>query len=174
MIRRALVLLCWCFALWSGGMGVARAHELQPAYLELRQTGADTYHVLWKVPPRDDLAHGIRPEFPDSARVLAEPIIQQTATAYTERFMLSCPGGLAGKNIGVTGAMAALADVLVRIQRLDGTTQIARLTPDGVSPSERAARVKLWASTTRVNTAISAKPSMSEAFTIDDFQARVP
>lgn len=129
MIRRTLFLLCWCVALWSGGMGVGRAHELQPAYLELRQTGPETYHVLWKVPPRDDLAHGIRPEFPESARVLAEPIRQQTATAYTERFMLSCPGGLAGKNIGVAGAMAALADVLVRIQRLDGTTQIARLTP---------------------------------------------
>ena len=27
----------------------ASAHEVRPAYLELRQTGTDTYDVLWKV-----------------------------------------------------------------------------------------------------------------------------
>ena len=26
------------------------AHEVRPAYLELRQTGPDTYDALWKVP----------------------------------------------------------------------------------------------------------------------------
>ncbi|HWA07998.1 MAG TPA: HupE/UreJ family protein [Opitutaceae bacterium] len=113
----------------AAGIGALRAHELQPAYLELRQTGPETFHVLWKVPPRDDLAHGIRPQLPENSRINGEPIRQQTSTAYTERFVITCPGGLAGQTIGVTGSMAALADVLVRIQRLDGTTQITRLTP---------------------------------------------
>ena len=26
------------------------AHEVRPAYLELRQTGSETYDALWKVP----------------------------------------------------------------------------------------------------------------------------
>ena len=29
-------------------------HEVRPAYLELRQTGSETYDVLWKVPARGD------------------------------------------------------------------------------------------------------------------------
>lgn len=125
---RASVLLALLFA-GFGGFGALRAHELQPAYLELRQTGPETFHVLWKVPPRDDLAHGIRPQLPADCRILSEPLRLQTATAYTERFVISCPGGLEGRTIGVAGSMAALADVLVRLQRLDGTVQITRLTP---------------------------------------------
>ena len=31
------------------------AHEVRPAYLELRQTAADTYAVLWKVPAVGDM-----------------------------------------------------------------------------------------------------------------------
>jgi len=106
-----------------------QAHELQPAYLELNQTGPETFHVLWKVPARDDLQRGIRPQWPENCRVTSDPIIAQAGTSYTERFTLSCPGGLEGKSIGIQGSMAALADVLVRLQRPDGTTQIARLTP---------------------------------------------
>ena len=32
----------------------AFAHEMRPAYLELRQTGTETYDVLWKVPGKGD------------------------------------------------------------------------------------------------------------------------
>jgi hypothetical protein len=28
------------------------AHEVRPAYLELTQTGAETYEILWRVPAR--------------------------------------------------------------------------------------------------------------------------
>ena len=43
----------------------ASAHEVRPAYLELRQTATDTYDVLWKVPARgDNMRLGIYVEFP--------------------------------------------------------------------------------------------------------------
>ena len=45
-MRRRLVAL----ALYAASTGVASAHELLPAYLELRQTGSETYDVLFKVP----------------------------------------------------------------------------------------------------------------------------
>ena len=32
----------------------ARAHEVRPAYLELTQTSADSFNVLWKVPAMGD------------------------------------------------------------------------------------------------------------------------
>ncbi len=41
--------LCFlCFLLFNPG--IAFGHEVRPAYLELRQTGPETYAVLWKVP----------------------------------------------------------------------------------------------------------------------------
>ncbi len=47
-MKRVLFL---CLLLMSHAPGVL-AHELRPAYLELRQTRLDDYDVLWKVPAR--------------------------------------------------------------------------------------------------------------------------
>ena len=41
-----------------------------------------------------------------------------------------CPGGLDGKEVAVEGTAAAIADVLVRVERLNGASQVFRLTPD--------------------------------------------
>ena len=45
-MKRALLL----FVLLAAFAGGAFAHEVRPAYLELRQTGPDTYDARWKVP----------------------------------------------------------------------------------------------------------------------------
>jgi hydrogenase/urease accessory protein HupE len=42
---------------------------------------------------------------------------------------VSAPNGLAGEYITIDGLSATMTDVLVRMERLDGTTQVARLTP---------------------------------------------
>ena len=44
-MRRTLLLLV-CLLAFAPGAG---AHEVRPAYLELRQSGEDTFDVLWKV-----------------------------------------------------------------------------------------------------------------------------
>ena len=52
----------------------ASAHEVRPAYLELRQTGTDTYDVLWKVPARgDNMRLGIYVEFPSGTTNVTTP-----------------------------------------------------------------------------------------------------
>ena len=52
-MKRALLLVVLLAAFAAG----AFAHEVRPAYLELRQTGPETYDVLWKVPgPGRELA----------------------------------------------------------------------------------------------------------------------
>ena len=41
------------------------AHEVRPAYLELRQTGPETYDALWKVPGQgENLRLGLYVELP--------------------------------------------------------------------------------------------------------------
>jgi len=43
---------------------------------------------------------------------------------------VTCAGGLVGETVRIEGLSATLTDVLVRLERTDGTVQIALLTPD--------------------------------------------
>ena len=53
--------------------------------------------------------------------------------AFTERWTVKCPGGLNGGTIHIAGLSGTVVDVLVRVERLDGTTQVTRLTPSAPS-----------------------------------------
>jgi hypothetical protein len=123
-LRAMLALLCLL-------AGVASAHEVRPAYLELRQTGAETYDVLWKVPARgDDLRFGLYAELPAGTVNLTEPRGEFLGGSFVERWSARRPGGFDGATIHVVGLSATRTDVLVRVERQDGTTQVGRVTPD--------------------------------------------
>lgn len=110
------------------------AHEVRPAYLELRQTAADSYDVLWKVPARgENMRLGIYVEFPSGATNVTTPRTSMVNDASTERWSVKRASGLTGGEIHIAGLAATMTDVLVRIENLDGTTQVTRLTPS--SPS---------------------------------------
>jgi hydrogenase/urease accessory protein HupE len=110
------------------------AHEMRPAYLELRETKAETYEVLWKVPGRgDNLRLGLYVEFPSDCKNLTEPRGLMINNALTERWSVQRPGGLNGATISIAGLTATMTDVLVRLERLDGTAQVTRLTPSAPS-----------------------------------------
>ena len=121
--------LCLCLFLFSGFP--VFAHEVRPAYLELHQTGAETYDVLWKVPGQgEDLRLGLYVQLPESCSNLTQPRGAFAANAYTERWSVQCAGGLSGGGtIRIAGLSATLTDVLVRIGRVEGSPQITRLTP---------------------------------------------
>jgi hydrogenase/urease accessory protein HupE len=53
--------------------------------------------------------------------------------AYSERWTMKCSGGLNGGTIHIAGLSGTVVDVLVRLERLDGTTQVTRLTPSAPS-----------------------------------------
>ena len=108
----------------------AFAHEVRPAYLELRQIGPDTHDVLWKVPGRgENLRFGLYVDLPAGCTRVAEPRASVTYGAVTERWTVKCAGGLSGGTIHIAGLSATMTDVLARLERLDGTTQVTRLTP---------------------------------------------
>jgi hydrogenase/urease accessory protein HupE len=115
------------------GVHPARAHELRPGYLEVRQTGPETFTMLWKVPARDDLRLGLHLRLPDNCTPKSEPLRVQTADASTERTTLTCPHDLEGRRIAIDGLTATLTDVLVRLVRMDGSVQSVRLTPSAPS-----------------------------------------
>jgi hydrogenase/urease accessory protein HupE len=126
-MRRAF-LLC---ALLSGFAPGALAHEVRPAYLELRQTGPDSYDVLWKVPGAgENLRLGLYVEFPEDCTQVTAPQDSFVNNAFTARWSVRRPGGLTGGTIRILGLDATMTDVLARLQRLDGREQVIRLTPD--------------------------------------------
>jgi len=110
------------------------AHEVRPAYLELRQTGPDTYDVLWKVPARgEDLRLGIYVHFPDDTRQVSQPVARLVDGASLERWRIQRTGGLDGQTITIDGLAATRIDVLARFERMDGETQTTRVMPDAPS-----------------------------------------
>lgn len=111
----------------------AAAHEVRPAYLELTQTDAETFDLLWKAPARGDMRLGLYVRLPESCEIVAEPRGMFVENTYIERSTVRHPGALVGETIVIDGLSSTLTDVLVRIQRLDGATQVTRLMPE--SPS---------------------------------------
>src|SRR5512142_1748865 len=124
--------LRWLIAFLTA-LGVAlpvAADEFRPAYLQLHQFDAVTYDVLWKLPALDETTTmKIHPVFPDGTRALT-PVRSSYATCATAlRWRVAVEGGLAGKAIEFPGLSASPIDVLVRVERSDGTVQLERVLP---------------------------------------------
>jgi len=130
-VRRAFVAVFVFLALMPGA---AHAHEVRPAYLQLTQSSEDTFDVLWKVPAvGDDLRSGLYLRLPPDCEDVTERRSMIVAGAFMERWSLRHAEALLGTTIHVDGLRTTMTDVLVRIERLDGTTQIARLMPEDPS-----------------------------------------
>jgi hydrogenase/urease accessory protein HupE len=117
---------------------LAWAHEVRPGYLQVQETDTDTYDITWKVPANGEYRLALH------ARLPQECVGQPTqgsfvGGAFVERWRATCPGGLVGKTISIDGLSATRTDVLVRVERLDGTTQTVRLDPERVSFAVAAA-----------------------------------
>lgn len=103
------------------------AHEVRPAYLELQQSGPETFDLLWKVPGNGNMRLGIYVVLPAGCVNLSSPRGTMFNNAYSERWLIKCPGGLSGKTIHIDGLSATTTDVLVRLEYLDGSSQVGRL-----------------------------------------------
>jgi len=107
----------------------ASAHEARPGYLQLTMTNAETVILLLKVPARGNSRLGLYPNLPDNCVTVGSPATYIIDNAYTERATFKCDGGLFGGQVRIDGLSSTLTDVLARVERQDGSTQIARLTP---------------------------------------------
>jgi hypothetical protein len=125
-VNRLLLILAVCSAMTLG----ANAHEVRPAYLELRETTSDTYDILWKVPARGGNERlGIYVRLPGDSRQITEPRGIAVGGAWVERWSIERIGGLAGQTIHIDGLLAAGNDVLVRVEHTSGSSQTTRLLP---------------------------------------------
>lgn len=132
---KALVLLFLLFAGFNPG---AFAHEVRPAYLELREVAAGEFDVLWKTPMRGELRLALEPSFSGTTQALTPVVSRQTGGASVQTWKLRADEPLRGQTLRIAGLDSTITDALARIQFADGTTWIRRL-----SPQAPAARITL-------------------------------
>ena len=123
--RGAVILL-----LFLAVSGIVQGHEVRPGYLEISQTGRETFNLFFKVPGRGDMRLALYPRMPAHCQVRTPVRTRATSGAFIDQWSVTCAEGIVGKTVGVDGLSGTLTDVLVRFERADGTVQIARLTPD--------------------------------------------
>lgn len=129
-MRRIALIALWLAVLMTTA---ATAHEMRPAYLALQETADRAFTVLWKVPALGEQRLALYARLPEDCNSTSEPLPSIDAGAYTERWTVSCSSSLRGRRITIDGLQATLTDVLARISYLDGSVEIARMTPE--SPS---------------------------------------
>ena len=124
------ILLLLISLLWSVPAG---AHEMRPAYLRIQQTAQEQFETLWRVPAKGEMRLGIYLEMPESCTPQSDPLNWKDGATFVEQGVYHCTDGLVGKEVVINGLQRMLTDALARVERLDGTTQIARLTPSNNS-----------------------------------------
>ncbi len=107
----------------------ASAHEVRPAYLELREQPAGEVDVLWKTPMRGEMRLALAPVLSGAAEVLTPMTTRRAGNAAVQTWRLRLLEPLRGRSLHVDGLNATMTDALVRIEFADGTNWVARLTP---------------------------------------------
>lgn len=139
MIRRLLAALLLALA----AAPAASAHEMRPAYLEVREESPGEFHVLWKTPRVGDARLALSVELSGEGTSTTEVVsrtppgaVVQTWTWRTRAFR--------GRTLRVLGLEGTMTDALVRCSFADGTTWTQRLTPKAPSATVPAQQTS-WA-----------------------------
>ena len=117
----------------AAGVSIADAHESRPGFLELRETGPDTYSFLWKKPSGGEIEIYIAPIIPVECRLATSGQQQLTPGALIVRGTLRCEGGIQGRTLSIDGLESTITDVIVRVHHVDGRLESHLLKP--VNPS---------------------------------------
>lgn len=125
MIRGLVAVL---FALIGLATSLA-AHESRPAYLDIREFAQGQYEVIWKRPMRGEYVIGFSIGWPTGCQPSNQTERQVPGASFT-RMLLNCgEAGLIGQSVSIERLPETSAEVLVRIEFRDGTTQTELLRP---------------------------------------------
>jgi hypothetical protein len=133
--RGTIVPRLWLFLIAAAcSASSVLAHEVRPAYLEIRETAPGTFDVLWKVPARGEYRLSLHVRLPGECS--GAPLHGRfVGGAFIEQWQASCPNGLVGGTVAIDGLSATRTDVLARLERVDGTTQTASASSTSCSAS---------------------------------------
>jgi hydrogenase/urease accessory protein HupE len=120
-------LLIICAFVVPGGRTFA--HEVRPAYLELRETAPGLFDVLFKTPMRGDARLALDFGFSGRAERVTPVISRVTDNAMVQTWRVAATEPLSGQEVRIDGLASTMTDALVRVEFADGREWIERLTP---------------------------------------------
>lgn len=107
----------------------AAADTLRPGYLELTETDAQRWRLVWQLPVLPDTDPAVRPILPTGCAFAGEAERNVSAVAVVRRAAVTCAATIAGGRIGLSGLEQTQTDVIVRVAPRGGPVQTLRLTP---------------------------------------------
>ena len=107
----------------------AFADAIRPAYLELREETPGEFSVLWKIPMLGTARLPVEPEFSGDNKAVTPGDDPHSAGAAIAQWTLRAPM-LRGRRSACVGLEGSMTDALVRIEFVDGTKWVQRLTGD--------------------------------------------
>ncbi|MBM4202657.1 MAG: HupE/UreJ family protein [Gammaproteobacteria bacterium] len=143
--------LLWCMVLAVGVASLldhteTTAHEVRPAFLQLAEKEDRSWTMLWKQPVLEGRQLPLSPVFEPACEAVAAGPEEFTGTARLARFTLACDPSTTV--LTIQGLSATLTDVMVRIDREDGSTVNHLLRPErpsvDLADPTPAASAYLW------------------------------
>jgi hydrogenase/urease accessory protein HupE len=119
------------FAVMSGivDLAPASAHEVRPAYLELRETKPGEFSVLFKTPMRGDARLSLAASFSGKVETITPVVSRLSSDAMLQTWRMRAVEPLAGQKVSIDGLRSTMTDALVRLEFADGSTWVERVTP---------------------------------------------
>jgi hydrogenase/urease accessory protein HupE len=127
--RLSLVRLLTAFCLMMGWFADAAAHEVRPAYLELREEKPGEFNVLFKTPMQGDARLALAAIFSGNVEDMTPMISRPTGNAMVQTWRMRAIEPLEGQKVLIDGLRNTMTDVLVRVEFASGDAWVERLTP---------------------------------------------
>jgi hydrogenase/urease accessory protein HupE len=126
---RSKVFYTCLFLLLSVLTNQVQAHEVRPALLQIKQTGSNTYDVVWKIPRKDNLLPVIKPIFPSWFTIMQKDNGIEAGSGALFTMNANSSKDIHGMTISVSGIQESLIDVLVYIEFSNGEKYSLLLQP---------------------------------------------
>lgn len=109
-------------------VGDLSAHEIRPAYLEIKEDSINSYSVFWKVPLLDGRVPDIYPIFEDPNDFI-EGKSTSTFQAQTTFYNLRTQKDIGGSQVSIHNLEKTLIDAIVRFERSSGEIHTFLIQP---------------------------------------------
>lgn len=127
MIRFVMILLA-ALTLTATAPRMAAAHALDPGYLDLTAIDAQNWRVTWRVPDVSGKPMTLGVSLPAGCTPPQGPAPTFDGRAWVSNWITTCPNGLTGGQIAITGLDQTRTDALVHYQTDPTRSQTQRLT----------------------------------------------
>jgi hydrogenase/urease accessory protein HupE len=121
--------LLFAIGLSFASLVAASAHEVRPAYLELREEKPGEFSLLFKTPMQGDARLALAAVFSSKVDAITPIVSRQTGDAMVQTWRIRAIEPLAGQKVSIDGLSSTMTDALVRVEFADGSAWVERLTP---------------------------------------------